>query len=245
MSKLIGFLPVGDKLKMKSKIEFGFLALCVVLVLSTSAHAVSQPLGDSGWAFVVRSDLVEGGQVAWPYIYSVTEEAVTIQVDKLFNRPFTDGLNYPIIIEFEKISIDATPKIIIWDEYIVNETGSEWTDYHMHLIVNALNPQAGFDPSFIPDGDQFENVYYNSYYGYNNLPIDLNFEDIDGNGVPPSGENAFQPGYYGGHIVIVTDPEIQPGEHFGLKEIPTNIPEPATLILLGTAGIWIFNRKKH
>jgi hypothetical protein len=27
--------------------------------------------------------------------------------------------------------------------------------------------------------------------------------------------------------------------------VASPIPEPATLVLLGTAGIWIFTRKKH
>ncbi len=238
---------------MKTKIKLCLLTLYVVLGSSTIVYALTQPLGDSGWEIVVRSDLVEGGQVAWPYIYSVTDDAVTIQIDKLFNRPFTqDGLNYPIIVEFLKVDVDATPKIIIRDEYIGNETGTEWYDYHMHLIVDALDPQAGFDPSFIPDGDQLEDVSFdqNSYIGYNGLPIKMDFVDIDGNGIlssPPAefGENIFQPGYYGGQIVIVTDPDMQLYEHFGLKEIPTSVPEPVTFALLGTASIWIFTRKRH
>jgi hypothetical protein len=251
------FLFLEASGKMKSKIKFGLLALYVVLVLSASVQAVSYPLLDpttqvnSGWAFVARSDLVEGGQVAYPYVYGVTGDAVTIQLDKLFNRPFSqDGFNYPIIIEFEKLSSNATSKIIIRDERIINETGREWIDYHMHLMVDALNPQAGFDPNFIPDGDQLEDVSYASNYGYNGLPIQLHFTDANNSGVPSSppaepGENWFQPGYYSdGRIVIVTDPQIQVGEHFGLKEIPTAIPEPATLCLLGLGALSIVRRKK-
>jgi len=241
---------------MKSKIKFGLLVLYAVLVLSASAQAVYYPLLDpdtqvsSGWAFVARSDLIEGGQVAYPYVYGVTGDAVVIQLDKLFNRAFSqDGFNYPIIIEFEKLSVNATSKIIIRDERIINETGREWIDYHMHLMVDALNPQAGFDPSFIPDGDQLEDVSYASNCGYNDLPIQLHFTDANDSGVPSSppaepGENWFQPGYYSdGRIVIVTDPQIQVGEHFGLKEIPT-IPEPATITLLGLAGAIVLRRRR-
>jgi hypothetical protein len=251
------FLFLEASGKMKSKIKFGLLVLYAVLVLSASVQAVIYPLLDpetqvnSGWAFVARSDLIEGGQVAYPYVYGVTGDAVTIQLDKLFNRPFSlDGFNYPIIIEFWKLSANATSKIIIRDEYIENGTGREWTDYHMHLMVDALDPQAGFDPNFIPDGDKLENVSYALNYGYNDLPIELNFKDANDSGVPSTppaepGENTFWLGNYGGQIVIVTDPKMQVGEHFGLKEIPTAIPEPATLVLLGTAGIWIFTRKKR
>lgn len=235
---------------MKSKRQFCFLVFCSVLVCSAPVKAVSNfPLGDSGWAMIAREDLIDGGQVAWPYVYGIVDDAVIIELDKLFNRPFAqDGFNHPIIIEFEKLSADATSKIIIRDEYVVNETGSEWIDYHMHLIVNSLDPQAGFDPSYIPDGDQLEDVSYALNLGYNGLPIQLHFADTNGAGVPSSppaesGENVFQPGYYTeGQIVILTDPEMQVGEHFGLKEIPT-IPEPATLLLFGIGGLMTIKRK--
>lgn len=234
---------------MKSRIKFGLLAFYAVLVLSTAVQAVSCPLLDSGWAFVVRSDLIEGGQVAWPYVYGVIDDTVVIQIDKVFNRPFSqDGFNYPIIVEFEKISANATSKIIIRDEYIKNKTGREWIDYHMHLIVDTSNPQAGFDPGFIPGGDQLEDVSYALNYGYNDLPIQLHFRDTNAEGVPfsPPGENVFQPGgyYSDGWIVIVTDPQIQVGGGFGLKEIPAILPEPATIVLLGLAVAIVLRRRR-
>lgn len=232
---------------MKSKIRFGlFLMLYVVLALSASVQAASQPIGNSGWAFVVRSDLIEGGQVAWPYVYGVTGDAVTIQIDKTFTRPFSqDGFNYPIIIEFEKLSRNAVPKIVIHDERIINETDREWTDYHMFLVVDTLAPEAGFNPNFLPNGDQLENVSYDLFHqGYGDSPIQLNFNDADASGVPfsPPGENWFQPGYYGGQIVIETNPDMPLNGHFGLKEIPT-IPEPATLVLLSLGTLSLLRRK--
>ncbi len=239
---------------MRLKMELGLLTLCLVLVLSASVQAVSMELIDlrdpchpvsSGWAFVVKSDLVEGGQISWPLVYGVTGDVVTIQIDKVFNRPFSqDGFNYPIIVEFEKLATNAVSKIIIQDERVINETGTEWSDYHMHLIVDALAPQAGFDPAFTPDGDQLENVSYTLNYGYNGLPIELHFRDANSVGVLPSppGENWFQPGYYGGQIVIVTNPQLEVGEHFGLKEIPT-IPEPATIVMLGLGTLSLLCRK--
>jgi len=245
----------------KSKKGVGFLVsvLCTLCVCTAPVEGISIPLIDpithidSGWAMVVRSELLEGQQVDVPYVYGVIDDAVAIQLDKTFSRPFSeDGFNYPIIIEFEKTASDATPNIIIREEFIRNETGMEWIDYHMHLIVDALNPQAGFDPTFFPDGDQLEDVYYTSNYGYGGLPIQLHFVDTDGSGVlssPPyeQGENVFQPGYFtditDSQIVIVTDPGMAVGEHFGLKEIPT-IPEPATVCLLGLGALGILRKRR-
>lgn len=228
---------------MKSKIKFGLLTLYVVLVLSAPVQAVSIPLGDSGWAMVV-SPRMEG--VSVPIVDRVTSDAVYIELGKTFTSPLEDGLFRPIIIEFQKISSTATSNIIICDEYIVNDTSTEWLDFHMSLIVKVINPEAGFNRNFIPDGDQLENVYYSSGYGYGGRPIMLNFIDTDGSGVPslPAGDDVFCPGYRSGQIVIVTDPDMVLGARFGLKEVPT-IPEPATLVSLGTAGIWIFTRKKR
>jgi hypothetical protein len=120
----------------------------------------------------------------------------------------------------------------------------------MYLMVDALDPQAGFDPNFIPDGDQLEDVSYALNYGYNELPIELHFRDADGSGVlsyPPAdlGESLFQPGINGGQIVIVTDPKMQVLHgHFGLREIPTATPEPATLVLLGLGTLSLLRRKR-
>ncbi len=222
------------------------LSCLISIMLSASALAVFQPLGSSGWDFVVRSNQLEGGQVSWPYVYGVTSDAVIIQIDKTFNRPFSLGFNYPIIIEFEKRSANAVSKIVIHDERVINQTGSQWSDYHMFLIVDACTPEAGFNPNFLPDGDQLENVSYDLYgYGYGNLPIQLNFSDADASGVPfsPPGENWFQPAYYGGQIVIETNPQMPVGGHFGLKEIPT-IPEPATFALLGLGALSLLRRKR-
>lgn len=221
---------------MKSKRVAGLLVsvLCTVFVCPALVQAVIVPLDDSGWAMVVSPSSEE---VSVPIVDGITNDAVYIQLGKTFSSPPEDGFFRPIIIEFEKIFADATANIIIRDEYIVNNTGTEWIDFHMSLKVSVVNPQAGFNPNFIPDGGQLENVYYSWNYGYEGLPIKLNFVDTDGSGVPssPPGDDVFWPGYMGGQIVIATNPDMQVGGRFGLKEIPT-VPEPATAVLLGIGG---------
>jgi hypothetical protein len=198
---------------------------------------------DSGWAMVTSSSM-QG--VKSPVVYGVDDDAVTIELDKTFS--FTDGEYFrPIQVEFMKTSADATSKIIINDEYIVNNTGREWTDFHMYLMVDMLNPVAGFNSAVLPDGDQLENVYYSDNYGYGGMPIQLSFEDTDGSGVPfdPPGDDVFMPGYVIGQIEIIVDPSMAVGSRFGLKEIPTNtVPEPLTLALLSLGSLCLIHKKK-
>jgi len=220
---------------MISKKGVVFLVLYALLVCAASVEGVVIPLDDSGWAMVVRPGL---GTVSAPIVDRVTGDAVYIELAKTFNSPPQGGFLAPIIIEFQKVSPNATLNIIIRDEYIVNNTDTEWIDFHMSLLVDILNPQAGFNPDSLPDGDQLEQVYYNCNYGYQQLPIRLHFVDNDGSGVPssPPGNDVFQPGYRGGKIVIATNPDMAVDARFGLKEVPT-IPEPATLLILGMGGL--------
>jgi len=230
--------------------------MCLIVVTSVgfvythgaegaSIGLVDQITGeDSGWAVSMRTD-IDGGEVMVPYVYGVTDDAVIIELDKTFDRPFESGFGIPIILEFTKTSKDATQNIVIRDEYVKNQTGSTWVDYHMFLMVGLSSPNAGFDPAYVPHGDQLESVYYSANYGYNGFPIQLNFVDTDGSGVSSLlGDNIFQPGYVSGQIAIVTNPAMGVGASFGLKEVPT-IPEPATIALLGIGAVITLNRRRR
>ncbi len=219
--------------------------VCTSAASAASIELVDQITGrDSGWAISMRTD-VAAGEVMVPYVYGVTDDAVIIELDKTFDRPFEGGFGFPLVVEFTKTAADATQNIIIRDEYVKNQTGSTWVDYHMFLMVGLGSPNAGFDPAYVPNGDQLENVYYSGNYGYNGLPIQLNFVDTNGSGVSSVlGNNVFQPGYAGGQIVMVTDPAMAVGRSFGLKEVPT-VPEPATIALLGIGAIITIRRRKR
>lgn len=221
------------------------LSIIVLLLCGVSVQGAYCPLGQSGWAMIVSSR-VQG--VENPYVYGIENDAVTIEIDKTYSASSYDGQYFrPIQIEFLKLSADATSKIIINDEYIVNNTGLEWHGFNMYLMVDMLNPQAGFNSAVLPSGDQLENVFFSANYGYNGMPIQLNFEDTDGSGVlsAPPGDDVFMPGYVIGSIEININPNMAVGSRFGLKEIPTaHTPEPLTLGFLGIGSLFLINKKK-
>lgn len=233
------------------------MLVALMLCLAGSAMAIHQEnpvsynLGNSGWAMVVNPQSQAVGEISVPYVFGVVRDCVVIEIDKTFGRwPDEFGLFDPLVVEFQKISENAVSKIVIRDEYIVNNTGHEWHDFHMLLAVSSSNPEAGFDPQQIPHGGQLENVSYAGFgQGYDGLPTNLNFENEKGTpGVAfqPSGLDVFRPGYAEGNITIVTNPELQVGERFLLKEIPTMLPEPATIALFAI-GVMpaILKRKRN
>jgi len=231
-------------MKHKTTKRIILLIIAVSLLSTGPANAVVVPLGESGWAVVATPETSQG--ISIPAI-DIEGDSLVIEIAKTFSIPPENGLFQPMIFEFQKIAADATANIVINDEYIVNDTGVEWFDFHISLLVDVFEPQAGFDTGSLPDGGQFEDVYYAMDYGYNGMPVQLNFADTDGSGVPssPGGDDVFRPGYTTGQITIVTNPALPVGARFGLKEIPsTSVPEPTTMILLGAGGLMVFTRKK-
>lgn len=220
--------------------KIAVISVAVFCMISVSVNGATIPLSNSGWSIVFTGDTVGGGEVSVPYIYGVGNGAVTIGIDKTFNG----GYSEPISIHFEKTSANAVSNIIISDEYVVNNTGTEWFGFQMNLISSTA-PMAGFNPSYMPDGHQLENVYFSNNTGYNGLPIELNFADVDGEGVLTSiGDDIFLPGYESGYIMIVTNPLMQVGESFVLQEV-ASVPEPLTALLLGMGGLAVLRKKKQ
>ncbi len=220
-----------------------FLVLCMTLIYTNLSFAAFIELGESGWAVVLSPAMEEVVSVS--LLPFNIEDAVVIEIDKEFKQlPDEMGIFSPIVIEFQKLSEDAVSNIIISDEYIVNNTGVEWFDFHMLLIVG--DQQAGFNPNYIPSGDQFEDVSYGMYYGYDDMPIGLDFMDIDGHGVLPSpaGDDVFWPGQAEGKILIEINPAMDVGQRFRLKEFPT-VPEPVTLILFGMGALLTLTHRRR
>ena len=86
-----------------------------------------------------------------------------------------------------------------------------------------------------------EEVFYTAPLpGYAELPTQLNFINTDGDGVPQN--DVFWPGRQSGEIVIITNPQMQVGDSFLLKEWAT-APEPATVVLLGLGSILLLRKR--
>jgi hypothetical protein len=194
--------------------------------------SVQIPLSTSGWsALVDQEDLSQIGVHVLGI--STQQNAVVLELDKWFSGEKDDfGVFDPKIIRFIKTDNSTSiNKIVINDEYVVNRTTETWTDFHFMLSPMSdqiPNDIVGFDNSTIPAGHKFANVSFDTFLGYQGLPLTINFD----NGTVPVG-TSFRPGYKGNPIVILTSPAC---EEFILKELPT--PEPATmsLILLGAVA---------
>jgi len=217
------------------------MAVCVALVAVSSVQASVTPLGDSGWSMIVSKGMQP---VDTPYIFGTTNGALSIELHKTFNvQRDSDGYFTPIVIEFMKTSANALSKISINDEYITNATGTTWDGFDMQLMVNTVNPQAGFNPVAV-DGDQLENVSYSLNAGYNGEPILLKFRNGQGDGVTSALDDAFKPGLVVGSILIDVNPNLAVGTRIGLKEIPIAMPEPATMMMLGLGGLSLLRKKR-
>ncbi len=225
----MGFLLKGKKMRV--------LSLIVILGGWISSLATAIPLiaptgADSGWDLIVNG--YSQNHVA-AVVDSVNDNAVIIELIKDFAYS-PDGSVQPLYVKFQKRLPNALPNIVIADEFIENNTGFDWHDFHM-ILISMGDPDASFDPQVKPVGAPFDTVYYSGLPGFDGLPTVLNFED----GTVANGQ-IFQPGVSytqpGGHISIITNPQMQVGDYFYLKEIPsTVIPEPATIFLMGAAAI--------
>lgn len=202
--------------------------------------SVTIPLGESGWAMIFNSP-PGGNGISAPVIFGCDDDKLEIELDKTFRVPVGRGEPFsPLVVEFIKLHDNAPSTIVIADEYIVNDTLLEWTDFHMQLIVDLINPQAGFMPEVVPSGGQLECVNFSEPWGLNGMPTKLNFYNCQGGGVvaDPPGEDVFRPGYEWGKIIIETNPQLPAGTRFGLKEYPS-VPEPITAVLLSIGAVVI------
>jgi hypothetical protein len=165
----------------------------------------------------------------------------TIEISKKFRYgpdPQT-GVFPSILMDFTQIGTDANTvtRIFIADESVTNLTGVTWTDYHWILMRHGV---ATFnqDLSNVGGVDGFSVDPFAQHQWTVNDNLDQEVLSVSGGIVPANG--LFLPGDGLGNLVIDIVPDTLPGAmSFTFKQLPTYVPEPAsmTLLLLGAAAL--------
>jgi hypothetical protein len=199
------------------------VGLLGILVGASSAYGEIIPLG-GGW----EAQVADLSQVSIA-VDAVTAEFVAIEISKDFTEPY-DGIGFPgLSIQFTQVAADAvtSPRIVILDESVTNQTGTDWTDYHMQ--INA------------PGNVEFDIA---ASLGFSMLPFTnrvFTLTTLDADTGTVFDNSSFFPGAGPGELVMLADLTGDPVT-FELEEFPT--PEPATLAML-LIGFGCFVRRRR
>ena len=213
------------------------LTFACLLVASVAQAGMTVKLG-GGWEVEIGDPTAIGINVD-----TVGNDFIAIELSKDFRSPPLPNGNFPgLDIIFRQIGGDAgtVPNIVILDESVTNQTGTDWTDYHMTVGTGGnvwfdTIDSAGFSMS------PFTNSMFmdpgNVFGGNPSRATDL---WADGGLV--FNNSSFFPGAGPGELVISVDLS---GDDvaFVLSEYPT--PEPATLALLGLGGLVCLRRRSR
>ncbi len=208
------------------------LACAVMALMTTPAAAAVVSLG-GGW------------QASWDPSWDAMVHLQTVSLDgdvliisktAEFTQPPVNGIFPPIPITFMQISDVAAKYIVIENEAILNDTGVDWTDFHIDL----LGGNAVFDSGLTARSGGPDPIGWDiAPFAKAAFTATLKRLDI-WDGVVQAGQ-VWWPGGgpTGGQLWLQVFPDSEVHALFTLKEAPT--PEPATLCLLalGSASLLI------
>jgi len=228
--------------------------LCVLTVgvFAAGGSAAVVPLGNSGWTASIPVDLANLGYIGLsvddPDATLDGKPAVIIELSKQFvGDSDIFGLFQPVYFEFKKTEPDAYDDflIVIKDEVVKNDSSGGWDRFRMTLMVDLLDPEAGFDPTFPSSSDKLPTATWSDFWGYDPGPGALPTSRMfSGGWVPntPDDQDLLRIAEPSDEmIVIVPDPALETGRRVVLKEIA--IPEPTTLVFLSLSGLGLMFTK--
>lgn len=217
------------------------VVLGLVLALANITHAtVIKPLVlgglDSGWDAILADDTNSGVVVD-----AVGDDFVSIEITKIFHDAPSGGVFTPNVIWFVQRLDDANTvaTIRIADEFILNQTAAQWTDYHWEIVGAA----AAFDMIATDAGGFSISPFTVKSWGPAQTGWDANHPatlDVSGGVVPSPG--VYLPGSSGGSLHIDVDLSLAKSD-FTLKQVPT--PEPGMLALLVVGGSLALARRRR
>jgi hypothetical protein len=177
---------------------------------------------------------------------SVGADTVSFNKFAQFNNgPGDDGAFEPLVITFQQSSPDAKQSILITQESVVNQTGTDWGGFKF-----ILNPIAGNGLAF-DESNTFPAIGAFSIDPFTTHVLSGDGKELTlGGGVVPTlpiGENVWNPGQLSGALWIDAAPLQSGSRSFEFKEVPTaGVPIPlpagvypglAVMGLLGLAGL--------
>ncbi|MHC5114664.1 MAG: hypothetical protein ACYTGP_09575 [Planctomycetota bacterium] len=211
----------------------GGLAAVLAAAVSAPAYAGFVDL-DGGWR-ATWDDSLDG--LVDVNSLGVVDGALFIQKSAEFTQPSVGGIFPSIPIVFSQTEYGAASKIVIDDEIIFNNTGEDWTDFHIDLLDGG---DVVFDPVATMNSGGGGPIGWtiDPFTGASFTPDLMRLDIYDG--VVEAGDFWF-PGNGATNGQLWIDVNVaQQGEEFTtfvLKETPTGpLPAPGALALLGVAA---------
>jgi hypothetical protein len=253
------FLFLEASGKMKSKIKFGLLALYAVLVLSTPVQAVlilnTLTYADIIYDFHIFNNQKYENDPRFNFTLTITDEGQNQQGKNQVGFLFDN--NSTISSSITDIYFDARPdtgsSLNFCNVSIIESLGVSFSKYASPKTLpggSELTPKFDKTPEYSADSDR--PVFHNGINPDECLKITFTLKnDKDFDAV--IGELSGSTLRIGIHIQGLPKDTYQHCCHTCYSNSasainctqPQPIPEPATLLFFGTAGVWVLTREKH